>query len=282
MRADDERRLAVAVEAALEGALQHQLLLGGTASNPVIQVAVQRGCLHPGHGPIPKVAQHPVEIVRSGAVINIELDKDVVAVPVLGQPSVDIARLGLGLEGGDRQVVAVVALAREVAHPQARRRRADRGIRFLVQDPALVGVADAAQCLELTNDDGERLLGGDAQRDQGDLEPRWRLERMWVAHLANEVQVHGWQEAGLVSPGEGEDAVQPGRAHPVRLEPPPPEHAVGGEPEHSQKVEDAPRRAGKHGVRLDGQVRTDGERTLAQGDERGEAVRPAPLDTAPH
>src|SRR6476646_8187442 len=89
MRADDERRLAGAEEPALERPLKHQLLLGRATSNPALPVAIHRRRLDPGHARIAEVAKDVVQVVRVGAVVDVELDEVVVLPAVRVEPGVD-------------------------------------------------------------------------------------------------------------------------------------------------------------------------------------------------
>src|SRR5262249_1625828 len=127
VRADDERRLAVAEEALLQRALEHQLLFSRAARNPIVEVAVQRGRLDPAHLRVAKVAQHPVEVRRAWPVIDVELDEDFVVATVLVEPGVDVASLGLRLERRSGLVVLLDILAGEVAYAEPLGQRLDLG-----------------------------------------------------------------------------------------------------------------------------------------------------------
>ena len=79
VRPDDERRHAVAVEAHLQRALEHQLLLGQPPGRPVLEVAADARSLDPSDLGVSEVPEHAVEVVSPRVVIDVQLDEDLVA-----------------------------------------------------------------------------------------------------------------------------------------------------------------------------------------------------------
>jgi hypothetical protein len=138
VRADDERRVAVTVEAHLQRPVEEEVLLGEPARRPVVEVGVHAGRLDPRHAGIVEVSERALEVLATRPVIDVELDEDVVLDARrrgVVQPRVDVPGLRLRLERREGLVVARQPVAREIPHSEGAGELLDLGVGTLVEHP---------------------------------------------------------------------------------------------------------------------------------------------------